>query len=26
LVTVFLCQIGVFNAVIRDTPNKDGGE
>ena len=26
LVTVFLCQIGVFNAVIKDTPNKDGGE
>ena len=25
LVTVFLCQIGVFNAVIKDTPNKDGG-
>ena len=26
LVTVFLCQIGIFNAVIKDTPNKDGGE
>ena len=26
LVTVFLCQIGVFNAVIKDTPNKDGGK
>ena len=25
LVTVFLCQIGVFNAVIKDTPTKDGG-
>ena len=25
LVTVFLCQIGLFNAVIRDTPNQDGG-
>ena len=25
LVTVFLCQIGIFNAVIKDTPNKDGG-
>ena len=25
LVTVFLCQIGVFDAVIKDTPNKDGG-
>ena len=25
LVTVFLCQIGVFNAVIRDTPKQDGG-
>ena len=26
LVTVFLCQIGLFNAVIRDTPNQDGGD
>ena len=25
LVTVFLCQIGLFNAVIKDTPNQDGG-
>ena len=25
LVTIFLCQIGVFNAVIKETPNKDGG-
>ena len=25
LVTVFLCQIGIFNAVIRDTPKQDGG-
>ena len=25
LVTVFLCQIGLFNAVIRDTPKQDGG-
>ena len=25
LVTVFLCQIGIFNAVIKDTPNQDGG-
>ena len=25
LVTVFLCQIGLFNAVIRDTPKQDEG-
>ena len=25
LVTVFLCQIGIFNAVIRNTPNANGG-
>ena len=25
LVTVFLCQIGIFNAVVRDTPNDNGG-
>ena len=25
LVTLFLCQIGIFNAVIKDTPNEDGG-
>merc|ERR1712012_456332 len=25
LVTVFLCQIGIFNSVIQETPNQDGG-
>merc|ERR1712012_1262115 len=25
LVTVLLCQTGIFNAVIRDTPKQDGG-
>ena len=25
LVTVFLCQIGLFNAMIGDTPKQDGG-
>ena len=26
LVTVFLCQIGIFTSAIRDTPNYDGGK
>ena len=26
LVTIFLCQIGIFNAVIANTPNENGGE
>ena len=26
LVTVSLCQIGLFNAVMRDTPHQDGGK
>ena len=25
LVTVFLCQVGIFTAAIKDTPNYDGG-
>ena len=25
LVTLFLCQIGLFNAVVQDTPNENGG-
>ena len=25
LVTIFLCQIGIFNAVVLDTPNENGG-
>ena len=25
LVTIFLCQIGIFNAVVQDTPNENGG-
>ena len=25
LVTVFLCQIGIFTTAIRDTPQFDGG-
>ena len=25
LVTVFLCQVGIFTAAIKDTPNFDGG-
>ena len=25
LVTIFLCQIGIFNAVVEDTPNENGG-
>ena len=26
LVTVFLCQVGIFTAAIKDTPNFDGGK
>ena len=25
LVTIFLCQIGIFNAVVLDIPNENGG-
>ena len=25
LITVFLCQVGIFTAAIKDTPNYDGG-
>ena len=25
LVTIFLCQIGIFNTVVQDTPNENGG-
>ena len=25
LVTIFLCQIGIFNAVVENTPNENGG-